>query len=234
MAVSHGIMVLEWRSDTMRNSIADNIVSIRKKYRLSQEQFAEKVNVSRQAVSNWERGVAVPDVTILDKIATIFETDLTSLVSGTTESEYTNTGSNENLKMKPFFMIISVIMAIVHLILGICGFVNFVAVISLPLMCAFILSIIYLTFNQMIKSNNYKMLAGFDSQKDSIKATRLQMYWGALLSGLTAILFEILFVLIYFAPQDKQMDYTTIMMLTYFSIEFLCFIVINLKIKSRK
>lgn len=218
----------------MRNSIADNIVSIRKKYRLSQEQFAEKVNVSRQAVSNWERGVAVPDVTILDKIATIFETDLTSLVSGTTESEYTNTGSNENLKMKPFFMIISVIMAIVHLILGICGFVNFVAVISLPLMCAFILSIIYLTFNQMIKSNNYKMLAGFDSQKDSIKATRLQMYWGALLSGLTAILFEILFVLIYFAPQDKQMDYTTIMMLTYFSIEFLCFIVINLKIKSRK
>lgn len=216
----------------MRNSIADSIISIRKKQGLSQEQFAEKVNVSRQAVSNWERGVAIPDVATLDRIASIFEIDLTALVGGTIESE--NIGSNEALRINPIFTIISAIMAIVHLIFGICGFVNVVAVVSLPLMCAFILSIIYIAFTKMIKSNDYNLLAGFNPKTDSIKATRLQMHWVALLSGLTTILFELLFILVYFTPQDKQMDYTTIMIFTYFSIDALCFTLINLKIKFRR
>ena len=34
---------------------ADKLIALRKQYGLSQEQLAEKLNVSRQSVSKWER-----------------------------------------------------------------------------------------------------------------------------------------------------------------------------------
>ena len=40
----------------MNSSLAGSIAALRKKHGLSQEQLAEKLCVSRQAVSNWERG----------------------------------------------------------------------------------------------------------------------------------------------------------------------------------
>ena len=66
----------------MSKNLADNIVALRKKHGLSQEQFAEKIGVTRQAVSNWERRIAMPDVETLDLIAKIFDADLTALVNG--------------------------------------------------------------------------------------------------------------------------------------------------------
>ena len=66
----------------MSKNLADNIVALRKKHGLSQEQFAEKIGVTRQAVSNWECRIATPDVETLDLIAKLFDTDLTALVNG--------------------------------------------------------------------------------------------------------------------------------------------------------
>jgi len=63
-------------------NLADNIVALRKKHGLSQEQFAEKIGVTRQAVSNWECRIATPDVETPDLIAKLFDTDLTALVNG--------------------------------------------------------------------------------------------------------------------------------------------------------
>lgn len=40
--------------------IANNIRNLRKNRGLSQEQFAQKLHVTRQTVSAWERGVARP------------------------------------------------------------------------------------------------------------------------------------------------------------------------------
>ena len=39
-------------------SFADNLKQIRKEHNLSQEEMAELLNVSRQAVSKWEQGVS--------------------------------------------------------------------------------------------------------------------------------------------------------------------------------
>ena len=43
----------------------NQIKNIRKKESLTQEQFAIKLNVSRQAVSNWENNKNLPDIGIL-------------------------------------------------------------------------------------------------------------------------------------------------------------------------
>ena len=45
--------------------LADKIILMRKQHGWSQEQFAEQLGVSRQAVSKWESGLSIPD---LDKI----------------------------------------------------------------------------------------------------------------------------------------------------------------------
>ena len=45
--------------------LADKIIYLRKKCGWSQEELAEKMNVSRQSISKWEGAQSVPD---LDKI----------------------------------------------------------------------------------------------------------------------------------------------------------------------
>ena len=49
----------------MNNQFKDNLKKIRKEHNLSQEQLAEELGVSRQAISKWESGTAYPE---MDKI----------------------------------------------------------------------------------------------------------------------------------------------------------------------
>ena len=46
-------------------NIAKAVLKIRQDNKLSQEQFAEMVGVTRQAVSRWEMGVSVPNINTL-------------------------------------------------------------------------------------------------------------------------------------------------------------------------
>lgn len=52
--------------------LADKIIALRKKNGWSQEELAEKVNVSRQSVSKWEGAQSVPDLEKILQLANIF------------------------------------------------------------------------------------------------------------------------------------------------------------------
>ena len=52
--------------------MGNRIKELRKKHGLTQQAFSEKLHVSFQAVSNWERGIAPPDLENLLRIATFF------------------------------------------------------------------------------------------------------------------------------------------------------------------
>ena len=52
--------------------IAKNISSLRKQSEMTQFELAEKLNYSDKAISKWERGESIPDVTILKQIADLF------------------------------------------------------------------------------------------------------------------------------------------------------------------
>ena len=52
--------------------LADKIILLRKQHGWSQEQFAEYLGVSRQAVSKWESGNSIPDLDKIIKMSNIF------------------------------------------------------------------------------------------------------------------------------------------------------------------
>lgn len=65
----------------------ENLKSIRKSKGYTQEELAIKLNVVRQTVSKWEKGLSVPDADILVRIAEVLDTDVSVLLGGSVEKE---------------------------------------------------------------------------------------------------------------------------------------------------
>ena len=70
--------------------LAENIKAIRKQRGMTQEKLATRLNVVRQTVSKWEKGLSVPDADLLKRIAEILETDVSTLLGAPISTE-TNT-----------------------------------------------------------------------------------------------------------------------------------------------
>jgi len=64
----------------MNIEVANRLVNLRKQMGLSQEQLAEKIGVSRQAVSKWERSEASPDTDNLILLARLYNVSLDDLL----------------------------------------------------------------------------------------------------------------------------------------------------------
>lgn len=73
---------------------AENLKKIRKDKGYTQEILAEKLNVVRQTVSKREKGLSLPDVDMLSKIANVLETDVNILLDG----QITTTDQSEIVK----------------------------------------------------------------------------------------------------------------------------------------
>ena len=63
--------------------LSENIKSIRKSKGLSQEELAVKLNVVRQTISKWEKGLSVPDSDMLISISEALETPVSILLGET-------------------------------------------------------------------------------------------------------------------------------------------------------
>lgn len=64
----------------MKISIGENLRRLRQKKGVTQEQFAEVMGVSPQAVSRWENDSACPDITMMPGIAMYYETSIDDIV----------------------------------------------------------------------------------------------------------------------------------------------------------
>lgn len=79
----------------------ENLRAFRKQKEFSQEYLAEKMNVSRQTISKWENGTAMPDLKKLTDLASLFDVSMDELL-GTSAPDYKTSVSDnaelENLK----------------------------------------------------------------------------------------------------------------------------------------
>jgi transcriptional regulator with XRE-family HTH domain len=55
------------------NVVNTSIKDLRKKKNMTQDELAEKLKVTRQAVSNWETGKTQPDIETLTQLAEVFD-----------------------------------------------------------------------------------------------------------------------------------------------------------------
>ena len=67
--------------------LSENIKIVRKSKGLSQEELAIKLNVVRQTVSKWEKGLSVPDAELLTSLAEVLETPVSVLLGENIEEE---------------------------------------------------------------------------------------------------------------------------------------------------
>ncbi len=62
------------------NKVGLRLVDLRKKFDFTQVEVADKLGVSYQAVSNWERGLSMPDISKLPEIAELYDVSLDKLL----------------------------------------------------------------------------------------------------------------------------------------------------------
>ncbi|MBO7668668.1 MAG: helix-turn-helix domain-containing protein [Firmicutes bacterium] len=60
--------------------LKDNLIMLRNIHGFSQEQIAEKIDISRQAYAKWESGATVPDVEKCSRLAQVYGVSLDSLI----------------------------------------------------------------------------------------------------------------------------------------------------------
>lgn len=102
---------------------------LRKQKGLTQEQIAEKFNVSNRTVSRWENGNNMPDIDILIEISDYYEVDLRDLLDGERKGEnmdkelketvmkvadYSNEEKKKIMKRMHFLFIWGLVSAIIY------------------------------------------------------------------------------------------------------------------------
>lgn len=73
--------------NNQKSNIAANLRSLRNRNRLSLEQVAERVGVTRQAVSKWENGDSLPDILNCEALSDLYDVSLNDLIRYDQETE---------------------------------------------------------------------------------------------------------------------------------------------------
>ena len=207
----------------MQLSFGENLAKLRAERNMSQAELAQSLHVSRQAVSNWERDKSYPDLDTLQQLTQVLGVSADTILSG-------KRSDGLSIALWPLLSVLGLFG--LHLALGLAGLVDVDAVLVLPGCCAIIMLIISPTFRGMFRSGNYDMLAGFNSKKDSVPKTRLQMYWLHLLWAISSLLFELLFFAAYFVENPAE-DFAVIMMGCYIFMLLAAVAAVSIKIKTR-
>lgn len=214
----------------MSIKLADNIIALRKQNGFSQEEFAEKIGVSRQAVSSWERGIATPDVETLNALAKLFDVDLSSLING---ESFERKKSKDTAPYRTALLIASIVLMITHFILAFLGKIEIFPVVLIPGVLVSLSVLIHFVFRHTTAQNDFSIIAGFDKKKDNVEIVKKQLATIDLLNLAVVVLFNILFFFMYSSPKEGRL----VGSLVFFGAYFLTFITIvvgvNMKIKSR-
>lgn len=118
---------------------SDNLKTIRKAKGYTQEELAIKVNVVRQTVSKWEKGLSVPDADVLSHIAEVLEVSVSELLGAKIKQEDSKNEVAEQLakiseqlaiknrRSKKIWRIILLAIIIINIIWVTVGMISFIS-----------------------------------------------------------------------------------------------------------
>lgn len=153
--------------DSLREIVACNIVKLRKEKKLTQLEFARKLNYSDKAISKWERAESIPDVVVLKQISDLFGVSVDYLLSEHLNNENLvvvksskkakiNKISLTLLAASPIWLVAAIVFTLISFFTH--KYIWFVFYISVPLTI-----LIFLIFNSIWenKRNNYVIVSFF-------------------------------------------------------------------------
>ena len=89
---------------TLKETIGENLVELRKNKKLTQLELAEQLNYSDKSVSKWEKGDALPDIEILYELCQFYGVTLEYLVTPVSENKSTYILDKDEAKRKSRFI----------------------------------------------------------------------------------------------------------------------------------
>ena len=118
---------------------SEDLKTIRKEKGYTQEELAIKVNVVRQTVSKWEKGLSVPDADVLSHIAEVLEVSVSELLGAKIKQEDSKNEVAEQLakiseqlaiknrRSKKIWRIILLAIIIINIIWVTVGMISFIS-----------------------------------------------------------------------------------------------------------
>lgn len=85
----------------MQNKVGELIRSLRLDKRMTQKALSERLNISDKTVSKWERGMGLPEISLISPLSEILGVELQNLLSGELKP---NDFVSGNLKKSTFFV----------------------------------------------------------------------------------------------------------------------------------
>ena len=97
-------------------SIGETIASLRKKKGMTQNDLAEKMNVTDKAVSKWERDLSCPDINTISKLADILDVSVEELLK-VKKQDYSNNKIKDLINL--IFKAVAIAMGVAVVVLNI-------------------------------------------------------------------------------------------------------------------
>ena len=92
--------------------LKEKLVDLRKKKGLSQAELAEAINVSRQAISRWEVGTAIPSADNLMWLSKFYEVSMDELMGVATDDKRPTDEGQQITSKKPVLCVIAVFIGV--------------------------------------------------------------------------------------------------------------------------
>ncbi len=158
----------------MEKSVGEKLKEYRQQRQWTQQDLAEKLNVTRQAVSNWERGKTLRDIYMVKAIAKVFEMTL---------DEYMQDARPANVQMPKTpgrLAAATIVVIVLYLAAGaITSSLSVEAVVGMVIIGVLCQGFLHLYFASSLKTDNFAMLAGYDSKVEyrtqEVKKVLIQM-----------------------------------------------------------
>ena len=98
-------------------SIGETIATLRKEKGMTQNQLAEKMNVTDKAVSKWERDLSCPDINTISKLADILDVSVEELLKAK-KSKYEGSKVKEifNLTLKGITLAMGIAVVVLNVL----------------------------------------------------------------------------------------------------------------------
>ena len=116
-------------------SIGETIASLRKEKGMTQNELAEKMNVTDKAVSKWERDLSCPDINTISKLADVLNVSVEELLKAK-KQDYNNNKLKDLINL--IFKAIALAMGVAVIVLNILNQIevkNSIVMLGIGLLC---------------------------------------------------------------------------------------------------